>query len=144
MLIASLIVSVWAYVWVGRRDGSYLNVMTPAFVIGIPAYYLLPMFFTYVFGTEASPYAYIYVYTTLAVQNVAFAYAYTRRTRRLLRLPFRYSYANFDRLSFALLGIAGLMYLPIVLEFPEYIFDPRQLYTHTRTGFGINFTYQVR
>lgn len=139
VLAASLIVSLGAYVWVSKRDGSFLNVMTPAFVIAIPGYYLLPLFFTHVFGTDASPYAYIYVYATVAVQNVAFAYAYTRPTRRLLRLPFRYSYRNFDRLSFAFLGLGALMYAPILLQFPEYILDPRQLYTHTRTGFGINF-----
>jgi hypothetical protein len=139
VLTLSLGVSLLSYVAVSRRDGSYLNVMTPAFIIGIPGYYLLPMFFTHVFGTDASPYAYIYVYLTLAVQNLAFAYTYTRRTQRLFRFPFRYSHANFDRLSFVFLGIAGLMYLPILLQFPEYILDPRQLYTHTRTGFGLNF-----
>ena len=139
VLVASLIVSLVAYVQVSKRDGSYLNVMTPAFVIGIPAYYLLPLFFTHVFGTKASPYAYVYVYATLAVQNVAFAYAYTRPTRRLIRLPFRYSYGNFDQLSFAFLGLSVLMYAPVLLQFPEYLLDPRQIYTHTRTGFGVNF-----
>jgi hypothetical protein len=139
VLMVSLIVSLYAYVVVSKRDGSYLNVMTPAFITGIPAYYLLPMFFAHVFGTEASTYAYTYVYTTLAVQNVAFAYAYTRPTRKVLRLPFHFSYANFDRLSFAFLGLAIVMFAPILLQFPEYILDPRQLYTHTRTGFGINF-----
>jgi hypothetical protein len=139
VVAASFMMSLGAYAWVSRRDGSYLNVMTPALVIGIPGYYFLPLFFTHVFGTNASPYAYVYVYATIAVQNVAFAYAYTRPTRRLLRLPFRYSYRNFDLLAFAFLVLAALMYAPILLEFPEYILDPRQLYTHTRTGFGLNF-----
>ncbi len=139
VLMVSLIVSLYSYVVVSKRDGSYLNVMTPTFIIGIPAYYLLPMFFTHVFGTEASPYAYIYVYATLAIQNVVFAYAYTRRTKKLLRLPFHYSYANFDRFSFVFLGLAVLMYAPLLFQFPEYILSPRELYAHTRTGFGINF-----
>ena len=99
----------------------------------------LPMFFTHVFGTEASPFAYSYIYATLAAQNVAFAYAYTRPSRTLLRLPFRYSYGNFDRLSFVCVVLAVLMYVPILLQFPEYVLDPRQLYSHTRTGFGVNF-----
>jgi len=139
VLLTSLVVSLVTYIWVSKQDGSYLNVLTPSLVIGIPGYYLLPMFFTHVFGTEATPYAYVYVYATIAAQNVAFAYAYTRPTRRLLRLPSRYSYGSFDRFSFAFLALAVLMFAPILLQFPEYILDPRQLYSHTRTGFGVNF-----
>jgi uncharacterized membrane protein len=59
--------------------------------------------------------------------------------KKLIRLPFGYSYKNFGRLAFGALGLAVLIYVPILLEFPEYILDPRQIYTHTRTGFGINF-----
>lgn len=136
--IASLAASVTAYVFVSRREGSYLNLLTPTFLTAIPAYYLLPMAFTQLFGSDASVYAYIYVYATLAVENVVFAYVYTRPTRRLIRLPFLYSYNNFGLLAFIFVGLAMLMYAPIVLQFPEYILSPREIYTHTRTGFGIN------
>jgi hypothetical protein len=138
-LIASLTVSLGTYIFVSKREGNYVNILTPTFIISIPGYYLLPLFFTNVFGTEASAYAYVYVYATLAVENVVFAYAYTRLTWRLLRVPFRYSYCNFDQLSFFLLGLSVLLYAPVLLQFPEYLLDPRQIYAHTRTGFGINF-----
>ena len=138
VLIASLIVSLAAYVSVSKREGSYLNILTPALMLSVPSYFLLPLFFIYVFGTGASPYAFTYIYATLAMENVAFAYAYTRPTR-IIRLPLRYSYSNFGLLSFALLGLALLMYAPVLLQFPEYLLDPRQIYAHTRTGFGINF-----
>ncbi|HEY3974205.1 MAG TPA: hypothetical protein VGM18_14460 [Candidatus Sulfotelmatobacter sp.] len=139
ILIASLIISVSAYLFVSRREGSYLNILTPSFLTIIPAYYLLPLFFAQVFGNDARPYAYIYVYTTLAVENVAFAYAYTRPVTRVVRLPFGYSYRNFGWLALGALALAVMMYAPILMEFPEYILDPRQIYTHTRTGFGLNF-----
>ena len=139
VLLVSLSVSLITYVFVSRREGSYVNILTPTLITSIPAYYLLPLFFTHVFGNDASVFAYIYVYMTLAAENLAFVYAYTRPSRRLLRLPLRYSYSNFDFLSFALLGLAVLMYLPVVLEFPEYLLNPRQIYMHTRTGFGVNF-----
>jgi hypothetical protein len=137
----SLIISLTAYVFVSRREGSYLNILTPAFLTTVPAYYLLPLFATHFFGTDATPYAYTYVYATLAAENVAFTYAYLRPTRRMIRLPLRYSYCNFVSLSLISLGIAILMYVPILLEFPEYILDPRQIYEHTRVGFG--FSYYV-
>jgi O-antigen polymerase len=139
VLIASMIVSLGTYVFVSGREGSYLNILTPSFLVGIPAYYLLPMLYNHVFGNDASSYAWIYVYTTLAIENVVFAYSYTRRTARVPRLPFSYGYRNFDTFSFVFLALAVLMYLPVLLQFPEYLLDPRQIYTHTRTGFGVNF-----
>lgn len=137
----SLMASAGAYVLLSRREGSYLNILTPAFLIGIPAYYLLPLVSTHLFGNDASPYAYAYVYATLATENVSFAYAYVRSPRNLVSLPFRFSYSNFGSLSLVFLAIALLMFAPIVLEFREYILDPRQIYEHTRVGFG--FTYYV-
>src|SRR5258708_26127477 len=139
VLIASLMVSSGAYLFVSRREGSYLNILTPSFLTIIPAYYVLPLFFGHVFGNEASSYSYIYVFTTVAVENVAFAYAYTRPAKTLFRLPLGYSYGNFALLSVASLAFAVLLYVPVLIQFPEYLLDPRQIYTHTRTGFGINF-----
>lgn len=139
VLLISLAISAGTYVWVSRREGSYLNILTPAFLMAIPAHYLLPLFTTHFFGNDATPYSYTYVYATLAVENVAFAVAYLGSTRNLLRLPFRFSYSNFGALSVAFLAIAILMYVPILLEFPEYILDPRQIYEHTRVGFGVNY-----
>lgn len=135
----SLMASAGAYVLLSRREGSYLNILTPAFLIGIPAYYLLPLVSTHLFGNDASPYAYAYVYATLATENVSFAYAYVRSPRNLVSLPFRFSYSNFGSLSLVFLAIALLMFAPIVLEFREYILDPRQIYEHTRVGFGFNY-----
>lgn len=139
VLIGSLIASVGAYVFVSRREGSYVNILTPSFVIGIPAYYLFPLFYSNWFGIDASAYAYVYVYLTLAVQSLVFAYIYTRRKAPVVRLPFGYGYGNFAWLGFAALLLAGLLYLPVLLEFPQYILDPRQIYIQTRTGFGPTF-----
>jgi len=139
VLLISLIVSAGTYLFVSKREGSYVNIMTPSFVFKISACYLLPLFFNHVFGIGASSYAYTYIYATLAVENVAFAYSYTRPSRKLIRIPLRYSYNNFDLLSFGCLGVAVLMYLPILLQFPEYLLSPRQIYAETRTGFGVNF-----
>ncbi len=139
VLLVSLVAFLGTYIFVSKREGSYFNILTPTFIIGLPGYYVLPLFFTHVFGAEGSTYAHTYVYATLAVENIFFAYAYTRTNRAPIRLPFSYAYNNFDLLSFVLLGLGVLMYAPVLLQFPEYILDPRQIYAHTRTGFGINF-----
>lgn len=139
VMLTSLLVSLGSYVLVSKHEGSYFNILTPSFIVSIPGYYLLPYFYISVFGSENSLYAYVYVYATLAVENVAFVYIYTRPAKRIIRLPFSYSYNNFDSLSFVFIGLAFLSYMPILVQFPEYLLDPRQIYIHTRTGFGPSF-----
>jgi hypothetical protein len=136
VLVASLLVSVGTYVFVSRREGSYVNILTPAFAVNIPAYYLFPLFYTFWFGPEASPYAFAYVYGTIALENLVFAYAFTRGKGPVVRLPFAYGYGDFGLLGFGAVVLAAFVYLPVLLQFPEYILDPRQIYTQTRTGFG--------
>jgi len=139
VVIASLLVSLRAYVVVSKREGSYINILTPSFFVGVPAYYLLPLVYAKWFGTEATPYAYVYVYAALAVESVVFAYFYTRRSTSVLRLPFSYAHDNFGWLGFAFLTLAVLLYVPVLLQFSDYIWDPRRIYEQTRTGFGTNF-----
>ena len=139
VLIASLLLSVFAYVLVSRREGSYVNMMSPSFLINIPAYFLLPLFQTHAFGNDATPYAYVYVYAALALENLAFACIYIRRPRRPLRLHFKYAYCNFGLYGMIFLVLGLLLYLPVLWQFRESILNPRAIYEQTRTGFGVNF-----
>jgi hypothetical protein len=139
VLLASLAISTGAYIQVSRSEGSYVNIMTPGFLVNVPAMYLLPIAFNSLFGAEASPFAYVYVYATIAAENLIFAFVYTRPKTKPLCLPLAFGYSNFWGLSLLCLAGAGLLYLPILLEFREYIFDPRRIYELTRTGFGTSF-----
>jgi hypothetical protein len=137
ILLVSLGISLWAYVSVSRREGSYLNILTPAYAVSIPASYLFPLFYTHVFGNDATPYAYTYVYLTMAFESLTFVYFYLRPTKTLLRLPFRYSYENFFGIAMACLALAFLVYAPVLIEFRQDLLDPRQIYRETRTGLGL-------
>ena len=138
-LVLSLTVALGTYVFISHREGSYLNILTPSLVINIPAYYLFPIAYNSFFGMEASTYSHIYVYTTLAIENVIFAYAYTRPRTQPIRLPSAYGYNHFGSMAFASLGLACLLFLPLLIEFKEYIFDPRRIYEESRTGFGSSY-----
>jgi len=134
---ASLVIVVVAYFVLSKHEGSNINILTPSLVMAIPAYYLLPFVYFRLFGAEGSTYAHFYVYSALAVEPLAFVYAYTRTEDRLMRLPGVSSYCNFGRVSMLCLSIGVLLYAPVLIQFREFIFDPRQIYTQTRTGFGI-------
>jgi hypothetical protein len=135
----SLLISLLAYRRLSKHEGTYINILTPSFLIAIPAYYLLPLLYLYLAGTNASSYAYWYVFATLAAENVAFVYAYVRTGKKVIKLPFRSSNRNFAVLSVTFLCLGTLTYLPLLLKFREYLLDPRQIYVQTRTGFGTEF-----
>ena len=132
----SLLVTILAYVRLSKIEGSYINVLLPSLLVGVPAYYIFPWAYALLFGTEASQYAFLYVYATLTVEIVAFVYGYARARQKVVRLPLRFSYCNFGVLAWICLGLAALIYAPVLLEFREYLLDPRAIYTQTRTGFG--------
>ncbi len=141
VIAGSLAISVGCYLWLSRREGSFLNILTPSFVISIPAYYLLPLVFMKlfggVFGAEYSAYAYLYVYATLAIESVAFVVAYAWTREKVVRLPLTLSYRHFRPIAFLCLGLAVSVYLPVLLKFREYLGDPREIYRLTHTGFGM-------
>jgi hypothetical protein len=136
VVLLSLAVLVWCFLRLSKYEGSYVNILVPSLLIAIPAHYILPLGYMRLFGTEGSPYAYIYVYAALAVENVAFVLAYTRTEKKIFRLPFTASYRNFTWLAIGCLVLSGLIYVPVLLQFREFLLDPRQIYNLTRTGFG--------
>jgi len=139
VLICSLAVTLIAYVRLSRAEGSYVNVLVPTLIMEIPACYLFPSLYLHIFETRASSYAFVYVYATLAAENVAFVYGYSRARERVIRLPSAWSYHNFTFFSLACLMGGILLYLPVLFEFRQDLLDPRRIYEQTRTGFGLQF-----
>lgn len=136
VILTSLSIYLGVYFFVSRREGSYVNLLTPTTLLSTPAFFLLPLLYVHLFRPEGTPFAYIYVYATIAVESIVFAFFFCRRTTALIRLPFAFSYSHFWGWSIACLILASLAYLPILLKFPQYILNPRQIYIETRTGFG--------
>jgi hypothetical protein len=134
---ASFLLAVLAYLMLSKHEGTSINILTPSFVMAIPGYYFLPLVYLNLFGVEGSNYAHFWVYSALAVELLAFVYAYTRTGDKVVRLPGVSSYSNFGLVSLLCLSIGVLLYVPVLIQFREFIFDPRQIYTQTRTGFGI-------
>ncbi len=139
IILTSLAIQFFSYWLVARHEQSFLNILTPGYLIAIPATYILPAAYDHLFGTEGSSFAFIYVYATMAVQGLVFALMYVRPSKKKLKLPFGFAHRNFALLATVFLVLAFLLYLPILLEFPEFLLDPRQIYTYTRVGYGGTF-----
>jgi hypothetical protein len=136
VISGSLLVSLFTYIVFSRREKSYINILTPYLMVGIPALYLFPLIYLNSFGVETSTYSYFWVFATLAVETLAFAYAYIKSGAKVVRLWGLSSYSNFRLGAFLCLITGVLLYVPVLIQFREFIFDPRQIYMQTRTGFG--------
>lgn len=139
-IIVSLLIVAAAYLYVSKREGNYVNVLTPSFVTMIPAEYLLQIYYLRAFGDSSSVYAYVLSYGTFAAYTAAFALAYTGVRMPAVRLPFDGYAARRSRLpAYLLLAAAICLYLPVLIKFRGEITDPRAIYTETRTGYGVYF-----
>jgi len=138
IILVSLALALAAYVMVAAKDKSYFNVLTPLYLTFIPGYYILELLHIYLFGYSGETSTYLFCYATYGLSFLSMAFAYTRFPSYRVSLPFN---ANHDirLLPYVILALSVLVYLPVLIEFREFIFEPRQIYIRTRIGYGHMF-----
>ncbi len=138
IILGSLAVAIAAYVMIAMKDKSYFNVLTPLYFTFIPGYYILELVHIYLFGYSGDTSTYLFCYTVYGLYFLFLALAYTRFPSYRVKLPFNADH-NIRFLPYVVLGLSVLVYLPVLIEFREFIFEPRQIYIRTRIGYGHMF-----
>jgi hypothetical protein len=139
IILVSLAVVLGCYIYLSKREGSYVNILTPVLLFGIPAWYLLVLVYGSIFGYDATTYAYVYCYLTYALGVIGTMAGYLLMPSKPLPIFVRLPYLRLPGAPFLALAVAILLYAPILIRFPDLIFSPRQIYELTRSGFGISF-----
>ncbi len=139
IILVSLAIVVVAYLYLSRREDNFVNILTPVLLFGIPAWYLLVLLYGSVLGYDASNYAYFYCYLTYALGVLGTLAGYLMMPARFLPIFVKVPYLRIPGAPFIVLGLAVILYAPILIRFPYLIFSPRQIYELTRSGFGIQF-----
>ncbi|SEG33177.1 hypothetical protein SAMN05421819_2543 [Bryocella elongata] len=131
LVIASYLLVVW-------KDRSWINWATPTIILSIGAKYVFQGFYLWM-STDpgGSSYAYAYCYATYALSFLvgSLVYAYVKP----LKLRDAEVSEDFSHLPWLLLLIGFLLYLPILIQFHQYLAEPRRIYELTRTGYGLPF-----
>lgn len=132
------------YLYVCRRENSYINAITPYFAFYFATCYLFePLHFGTTTDYEYDVAAFAFVYTCDFAFYLGLVVAYVSSLSRanissVIELPpmvrLRAGYW-----AWGLLAISAVIFLPVALEFREYILDPRRIYELTRTGYGQYF-----
>ena len=137
VLSVSLLVVGIAYFALARRTGNFLNILTPFLLLSVPAYFLLEFVFLLTFKYSGSKFAYFFIYATytsgVLAKTIGFLAAPTSRVAILLRMP----RLRVPGMPYFFLGLAFALYVPVLIEYADLLASPREIYSLTRTGYGV-------
>ena len=138
IICTSLVIVFYVYNAVSRMHGSYVNIFFFTLIIFIPSSYLSEIFRLAWFGPSGSNFAYFYSYFcyTIYLSTLMLASQFAPYME-FSNKPYRDNNVFILGCVFLLTGY--IVYSPILLEFREYIFTPREIYVKTRTGYGISY-----
>ena len=133
-----MILALIIYLYFCVKTKLYINILTPVFIITIPSRYLFELVYLLMEPQTGSNYGYLIVYLsyTFELAGLVIGYLFIKKnvTVKLIRTTNLPSW-----LGWIILFISFAIYLPVLLEFSEFILQPREIYTRTRTGYGLNY-----
>jgi len=136
LAISSLIVASM-YLILSARTGNFVNVLTPFLLISIPAYFIFEFAYLLFFKYSGTRFAYSYVYATYTAGVIAKTVGYLSASSREMPLLFQLPRIRLRGIAFIFLCLAFALYLPVLIEFSHLITSPREIYSLTRTGYGL-------
>lgn len=138
IVIVGLVLALSIYGYFCVKTGMLVNIYTPIFIVLIPSRYVLELIYLLLNGQEGSDYGYFVVFSLYTIELLGLVFGYLLITRSTT-----FKFIQTNRISpgwaWFLLLVAFLVYLPVLLEFREFITQPREIYTRTRTGYGLYF-----
>lgn len=138
-LLSSLAVVIGAYLFLSRYERNYVNILVPFMLLGIPNYYLFELLYGTVFSFEGSTRAYVYTYATHALGVLAKVFAYVIMPATFVPLFIKIRRVRLPLAPAVFLAAAIALYAPILIEFSDLLWSPREIYAATRIGYGIEF-----
>ncbi|WP_319380106.1 hypothetical protein [Thiomicrorhabdus sp.] len=128
------------YFYASRFEGSYLNAVTPFFVVFFPANFIIPILYLYVFDySDELTSGVIYVYTGYLIYFFAFIFAFTHYYKLSIEPRPIIQKTQNRTMMYVFLLLSILFFLPVWASFPEYFSEPREFYKLTRDGYGIYY-----
>lgn len=135
----ALALNLAAYSFFSVKTRSWLNILTPTFLLSIPTIYIFELMHLYVDSEPGSDFGYMVVYLIHTLPIVAFVLSYLY----IRPLSFATNAASVNKntagLSLGFLFVAVLLYMPIMVQFASDLLNPRAIYTATRSGFGVSY-----
>jgi len=132
----------WLYILVSKRERSYLNIITPFFMLATVKTFFLEVWRLFRLDMWGSDVAFVLVVIANGFYIGAFIFSFILLGKRKGFVIFHLSSKNgkywVESLVFLILCV--VFFFPIYKEFGNQVFlDSRYVYTQTRTGWGIYY-----
>ena len=137
----SLSIIILLYIYISKKDNSFVNVLTPIFIT-LLARYILELVYYQSFGMSGSLFAYFYNYAVNTIDFACFSLAYVLFPKKVIKIRiFEHTdHVNHNSLiPYLFLILSCLLFLPIIIKFYDIILSPREIYLSTRKGYGYSF-----
>jgi len=138
IISVSLILALFVYLYFCIKTKLYINILTPIFIITIPSRYLLELGYLLINPQTGTDYGYLMVYLLYTLELTGLVIGYQVIKKNVIVKLIRTTSIP-SGLAWMILLISFAIYLPVLFEFSEFITHPREIYTTTRTGYGLNF-----
>lgn len=139
IVLMAFILSMSIYCFFSIKTKSWLNILTPQFLLAMPTIYLFEMIHLYYDGDNGSDFGYLVVYLIYTLPTLTFAIGYMYITPINSLTNIRCKTVNTSALAIGFLIAGVLLYLPVMKQFAGDLFNPRAIYIATRSGFGISY-----
>ncbi|MBS1204988.1 MAG: polymerase [Proteobacteria bacterium] len=138
-ILLCVLIVIALYFFTVKMEGKVVNAMVPYIIISMPTLYIFECFYIYLTGGTEYTVEYMFFYACYIIYIFSFMAGYlltqnNNISEEKFRQKHRYGMAS---LFFTIL--AFVFYLPVLIEFKEYLLQPRRIYELTRTGYGIYF-----
>lgn len=140
LVVVFLCFALGFYLLVSRNSNNWINILTPSFLVHVPAFYVLELFRIYELGVGGSFLAYLTCYLLYfsGVSGIAFGYV-SFRPKRFYEI-FPYPTLNLIPVkSWFFLVLGAVLYAPVLVEYVDLLLQPRLIYEKTRIGYGPSF-----
>lgn len=138
IVTVSLVIVLLIYLFFCYKTKRYINVLTPMFIIAVPSRYLFEIGYLLMYQQDGSNYGYLITFLLYILDFAGLVVGYlVIKSHVLVKLTRVIIVPSW--LSWMTLLIALLVFLPVLLEFSEFILAPREIYVRTRTGYGLNY-----
>ncbi len=139
----SLICWTILYLYLSRRESSYVNILTPSLFVIVPTYFIFEILHVLLMPGKENPVTYAYIYMSYFSMYFFLVIGYIFVIKKKYTTPANWYFKKNNYRYFwisLVFCVAGFMvYLPILIEYSSYLLNPRYIYEKTRTGYGVYF-----
>ena len=131
------------YIIFCRDTGSYINSLTPYFILTFSTKFFLDIIYNYIYDINREYFITFIIYSSYVCELFFLVIGYNLAKNNTVSIKLFNIHLNKEFYLWIILGISYFIYSPVIIEYYDYIVDPREIYIRTRTGYGLYYFLSI-